>query len=100
MNTATILAAFLFAINLAAFLTFGIDKSRSRHDGYRRIPERLLWILALAGGSAGTLLGMHMFRHKTKKLSFQAVLAVILALQVFLVFSLLTKNPQLSVSGG
>lgn len=86
-----LILSLFFIINLAAFLAFWSDKSRSRR-GLRRISERTLWLLALAGGSAGALLGMSVFRHKTKKLSFQVVLAVILALQTFIFFMLLSKE--------
>ena len=53
---------------------------------HARTRELTLWILALVGGSLGTLLGMNYFRHKTKKQSFQAVLAMILAIQVWIVY--------------
>ena len=71
-------------INLAAFFAFGIDKARSRKAGARRTPEATLWLLMLLGGSVGALLAMNYFRHKTKKLSFQAVAALILAGQIAL----------------
>lgn len=74
-----------FAVaNLLAFILFGIDKSRSQETGARRIRERTLWLSMLFGGSIGALLAMHFFRHKTKKISFQAVAAVILAGQILL----------------
>ena len=76
-------AIFLYflIINIIAFLFFGMDKFKARL-GHRRISERRLLSLAFIGGSAGALLAMNTFRHKTKKLSFQAMLAIILALQV------------------
>jgi len=77
-----ILFIYLATINLIAFFTYGIDKAKSRKHNRRRISEKTLLLLALFGGSAGALLGMKMFRHKTKKLSFQAMLAVILAAQI------------------
>jgi uncharacterized membrane protein YsdA (DUF1294 family) len=46
------------------------------------VREKTLWLLALLGGSPAALAGMHVFRHKTKKLSFQAGLAAILAIQI------------------
>ena len=69
-------------INVYAFLLFGFDKSRSTQNGARRIRERTLWLSMLFGGSIGALLGMHLFRHKTKKLSFQSVAALILMIQI------------------
>lgn len=80
-----LLVLYLIVINLVTFFTFAFDKARSRKGG-RRVSEKRLLILALIGGSAGALLGMNSFRHKTKKLSFQVWLAIILAVQVFIVF--------------
>ena len=53
--------------------------------GARRTSENALWFSCLIGGSAGGLIGMHVFRHKTKKISFQAVLAIILVIQIAIV---------------
>lgn len=72
-------------INLITFFYFGADKLRAQNN-LRRVSEKALWILTLLGGSLGALLAMKIFRHKTKKLSFQAMLAVILAIQILLVF--------------
>lgn len=73
-------------INLVTFIYFGWDKMRSETAKARRIPEKILWLLTLIGGSVGALSGMHLFRHKTKKLSFQAGIAVILCLQIWLIY--------------
>lgn len=79
-----IIIGYFIIINLFAFVLFGIDKSRSQETGARRIRERTLWLSMLIGGSLGALLAMHLFRHKTKKISFQAVAAIILAGQILL----------------
>lgn len=83
----TTLIIYLVTINLVTFFVFAIDKSNA-YKNKRRTPEKTLFILALIGGSIGTLLGMKTFRHKTKKLSFQAVLAIILTLQILLVYTI------------
>lgn len=80
---------YLAVINLTTFFYFGIDKIKAQLSS-RRVSEKRLWILSLMGGSLGALLGMYFFRHKTKKVSFQAALAVILAVQVVLVVWLVT----------
>ncbi|MBI2436462.1 MAG: DUF1294 domain-containing protein [Candidatus Magasanikbacteria bacterium] len=77
-----IISLYLIAINLIAFFVYGIDKAKSQLSSSRRISEKMLWLLALIGGSLGSLLAMKLFRHKTKKLSFQAMMAVILAIQL------------------
>lgn len=79
-----IVVAYFIIINLVAFFLFGVDKSRSQQTDARRIRERTLWLSMLFGGSLGALLAMHIFRHKTKKISFQAVAAIILAGQILL----------------
>lgn len=75
---------YLAVINVVAFLVYGIDKHRAKAGAWR-ISEKTLWVLAAIGGSVGALLGMEVFRHKTKKRSFQIVLAVIVFVQVLLV---------------
>lgn len=44
----------------------GWDKSRSREQGSRRIPEGVLLFLAIIGGATGILAGMLFFYHKTR----------------------------------
>ncbi len=80
---------YLVIINIITFFYFGLDKIKAHWDS-RRIRERTLWILSLIGGSIGALLGMNFFRHKTKKASFQAGMAIILALQIVIVLQLLS----------
>ncbi len=52
-----------------------------------RISETTLLGLALIGGSAGALAGMHLFHHKTRKLLFRAI-PVLLAVQTAVLFLL------------
>lgn len=66
-----ILMWYLIVINVAAWLTYGLDKWKAK-AGKWRIPERTLLLLAFAGGSAGALAGMMLFRHKTRKAKFVA----------------------------
>ncbi len=69
------------AVNLITFAYFGIDKSRAQRQ-VQRTPENILWFLSLIGGTVGALGAMHLFRHKTKKVSFQLVLALICLAQI------------------
>ncbi|MFZ1654291.1 MAG: DUF1294 domain-containing protein [Candidatus Moraniibacteriota bacterium] len=62
----TLLLAVFLAINVAAFLIMGWDKQRSRQSGAERIPEGLLFFIAITFGSVGVLVGMFVFRHKTQ----------------------------------
>ena len=59
------LAVWLIAINLVTFAVYGADKRRARRGAWR-VPEKTLFLLPLLGGSVGALLGMRVFRHKTK----------------------------------
>lgn len=59
------LAVWLIAINLVTFAVYGADKRRARRGAWR-VPEKTLFLLSLLGGSVGALLGMRVFRHKTK----------------------------------
>jgi len=79
-----VLMIYLLIINLIVFFVYGLDKIKAPTNS-RRVSERMLWFLALIGGSVGAIVSMHIFRHKTKKLSFQALLAVIILAQVWLV---------------
>ena len=76
--------SWLLAVNLVAFLTYGYDKSIAG-SGKMRVPERVLLLLALAGGSPAALLGMRLFHHKTAKSSFQQKFWLVLLIQAILV---------------
>ncbi len=73
----------LTALNGFAFLLYGLDKWKARH-GRWRIPEAALLLTALSGGSAGALMGMYLFRHKTRKPRFRYGVPAILLLQLAL----------------
>ena len=62
-----LLWAYLLAINLASFLLFGYDKRASSREGATRIPNVILFGLALVGGSAGALAGIRWWGHKTSR---------------------------------
>ncbi|HBU07454.1 MAG TPA: DUF1294 domain-containing protein [Candidatus Magasanikbacteria bacterium] len=84
-----IVLIYFLVINIITFFYFGLDKLKSQIPNRSRTSEKTLWILSLVGGSFGALLGMHFFRHKTKKISFQAILALILAGQILLIYFLI-----------
>lgn len=76
--------AWLLSITIFTVLTYGYDKAIA---GSRRtrVPEKVLLLLALLGGTLGALAGMEIFRHKTDKASFQRKLVAIVAVQVILI---------------
>ena len=77
----TVYIAVLAAMSLFSFALYGIDKGKARR-GSGRISERTLLAFAVYGGAIGAFLGRRVFRHKTKKLYFSAVIALSLLLQV------------------
>lgn len=65
-------------------VAYGIDKRRAG-AGERRISEFTLQALALFGGWPGALVGQRLFRHKTRKISFQLVFWLLVVLHLGLV---------------
>ena len=76
---------YLIAINLITFFAMYLDKRKAKY-GKWRISEQTLLILAIIGGSIGGIIGMYMFRHKTKKLRFTVGFPLVLILQIILIF--------------
>ena len=89
MQLSTPVTMYLLLINLLAFALMGVDKSRARRHKWR-IPEKTLFLSALLGGSIGSIVGMQVFRHKTKHWYFKYGMPAILVVQVLL-FALLFK---------
>ena len=58
-----------------------------------RIKEATLFGVSIIGGSIGTLLGMYMFRHKTKHIYFVIGMPLILVIHVAAVLALLFFSP-------
>ena len=83
-----LLALWLAVINLAAFVMFGVDKWKAKRPGARRIPERNLFLTAIAGGSVGAWLGMKVWHHKTLHKSFRFGIPAIFICQVLLALGL------------
>ena len=84
----------LAGINLLALVLCGIDKWKARRDRWR-IPEKTLFLSAILGGSVGLLVGMYLFRHKTKHKSFTIGVPTIFVLQLSLAAWLLMGMPGL-----
>ena len=86
----TYILMYFGTLSAFSFVLAGYDKAIAGGN-HRRISERAFYILAILGGSPGLLLGMNVFRHKTRKASFQFVLGIILLIQAIAVFWLLSE---------
>ncbi|NYH12037.1 DUF1294 domain-containing protein [Pseudomonas moraviensis] len=70
-------------VSVLAFFLYWADKRKAQADAWRT-PENILHAVELAGGWPGALIAQQVFRHKTRKVSFQILFWVIVALhQVF-----------------
>ena len=73
----------LAGVNLATIVLYGYDKAVSGGT-WRRVPENVLHLLALLGGSPAALLSQALFRHKTIKPSFRRLYWLIVLLHQYL----------------
>ena len=85
-----IIIVYLIIMNIAGFATMGVDKSRAKKGAWR-IPEATLFLVALLGGSIGSILGMQHFRHKIKHWYFVVGMPVIFFVQLALAIFIILK---------
>lgn len=83
MSFTQIVIIYLLVINILGFLIMGIDKHKAQM-GNRRIPENTLFMFTILGGGVGTIAGMYVFHHKTKKLKFKIGMPLILVLEILI----------------
>ena len=62
-----------------------IDKQKAKRHKWR-ISENTLILISILGGSIGSIIGMQLFRHKTKHVKFKLGLPVILIIQMILLY--------------
>jgi uncharacterized membrane protein YsdA (DUF1294 family) len=74
VTDAPVLLAWLALVNLVTAGAYAWDKLAARRGG-RRVRERTLWLLCLAGGVGGAWLVFLALRHKTRHRSFWIVQA-------------------------
>ncbi|PHX40206.1 hypothetical protein AO263_19530 [Pseudomonas sp. NZIPFR-PS5] len=72
-------AAIYGLMSVVAFGLYGWDKKQAQRGG-QRTPEKLLHVSELLGGWPGALLAQQVFRHKTRKFSYQLVFWLIVLL--------------------
>ena len=96
MTVIYFILAYLFIINLLGFSLMGIDKSRAKKRLWR-IPESTLFIVAIIGGSIGSIIGMKKFHHKTKHWYFVYGMPAILIIQIAAIVMLIISPIEFSI---
>ncbi|MCL2392563.1 MAG: DUF1294 domain-containing protein [Oscillospiraceae bacterium] len=82
----------LIVWNFFTFCLYGIDKYKAKHNKWR-ISEKVLLLAAVLMGAVGALLGMYIFRHKTKHLAFKIGVPIILLINIAVVLVYTGKLP-------
>ena len=83
-------------MNLIGFALMGIDKHRAKKRAFS-IPEATLFLIALIGGSIGSLAGMYAFRHKTRHWYFVYGMPLIILLQLALLVGIFNAPFEISI---
>ena len=96
MGVITYIVSYLIIINLIGFVIMGVDKLKAKKRAWR-IPESTLFVVALIGGSLGTTVGMHVFRHKTRHWYFLYGMPAILVIQIAIVVVLIYSPIQFTI---
>lgn len=79
------LLAYILGINATGLILMGLDKSFARSQALR-LPELIMYAIAVLGGSVGVLFAITVFRHKTGKPTFQLILFLIACAQMLLLW--------------
>ena len=82
--TPEMIILYVLIINLIGFLIMGLDKFKAK-KGFWRTPEKTIFTITLLGGGIGTVTGMYLIRHKTKKMKFTIGLPTILISEIVLI---------------
>lgn len=93
LNAINLIILYFIIMNLIGFALMGIDKHKAIKHLWR-IPESVLFTIAIIGGSIGCILGMQLFRHKTRYWNFVYGMPAILLLQIILLFIILNAPIQ------
>ena len=79
------MGAWVLLSGVLGFAARGFHTARGARREWR-IPEATLFAVALAGGAIGMAVGSEVFRHKTSKLGFLAVLYAAVILWLLLMY--------------
>ncbi|MBP3197092.1 MAG: DUF1294 domain-containing protein [Butyrivibrio sp.] len=83
MDSFILIISYFIIINIIGFALMGIDKRKAKRHAFR-IPEATLFSVALIGGSLGSIIGMFLFRHKTRHWYFLFGLPAIFVLHIII----------------
>ncbi len=78
----------LVFINLVTIIAYGVDKHAAIRGDWR-VPEIRLHTLELLGGWPGAFVAQKLFRHKTRKKSYQSAFWLVLMIQIAAVYYIL-----------
>ena len=95
MNSFDFIILYVAAVYVISFIVMGVDKRRAVKRAFR-VPESTLFVLAIIGGSIGSIAGMHLFHHKTRHWYFLYGMPVILALQIILILAVVFSPIELN----
>ena len=87
MLARVILIIYCLVINFIGIASMASDKIRAMEHRFR-IPEAVLFTIAIIGGSIGAIAGMLLFHHKVRKAAFRFGLPLILIIQIGLIILL------------
>ena len=79
-------------ISLITIIATVYDKKAAKSRPKHRVPEKILFLLAIVGGSVAEYLTMLRIRHKTKHKRFMIGLPIIIVLQVVILWLILTQE--------
>jgi Predicted membrane protein len=96
MDVITLLITYFAAMNVIGLFLMGLDKHKAKKHLWR-IPESTLFITAVIGGSVGCIIGMYVFRHKTRRWYFVYGMPAILAFQIALFIAILRAPFQIRI---
>ncbi len=80
--------AYVIVLSLILLILMYTDKQKAIKQQWR-ISEKTLFTLAIFGGAIGGVLGMYLFRHKTKQNRFAFGFSLLAAVQLFVIIQLL-----------
>ena len=90
-NLLALLLIYLAAMSVITFFAYGIDKLKAKKGAWR-ISEKALLGLGFIGGAVGGLIGMKVFRHKTRHRYFWAINFMSLGIHIAVLAALINNG--------